>query len=320
MKHVEPKKLVVTNLNEVRQKQIWAVLKESGQEDKVPSIVDRIKKFNKKETNNNKYAYVLTFNGDMRATEAEDFSKAVTIIMSSGEYCGEVFIKLTSGGGTVNGYGLLSSEIKRLRDANLKVTVLIDQVAASGGYLAACVADEVVAAPFSYIGSIGVVSSIPNINRLLKEKGVSVEEHTAGDKKRNITMMGETTDEDRNAHKKDLENIHAQFKSHVETYRKDISELSEEIRSEVFSGAYWTALHTVDNNYGLVDRLSTSEEFLAEKMKALNVLEISFEKKKEKKGIFAKVLGSLVSGATDEILEKVETRLYQTFMNGKGLN
>ena len=100
------KKLVVTNLNEVRQKQIWAVLKESGQEDKVPSIVDRTKKFNKKETHN-KYAYVLTFNGDMRATEAEDFSKAVTIIMSSGECCGEVFIKLMSGGGTVNGYGLL---------------------------------------------------------------------------------------------------------------------------------------------------------------------------------------------------------------------
>jgi ClpP class serine protease len=56
----------------------------------------------------------------------------------------------------------------------LRLTVCVDEVAASGGYLMACVADHIVASPFAMMGSIGVISTMPNFYERLKREGVEV--------------------------------------------------------------------------------------------------------------------------------------------------
>jgi ClpP class serine protease len=101
-------------------------------------------------------------------------------------------VRLESPGGVVHGYGLAASQLQRLREKQIPLTVAVDKVAASGGYMMACVADKIVAAPFSIIGSIGVVAQIPNFNRFLKNKEIDIELHTAGQYKRTLTLLGKT--------------------------------------------------------------------------------------------------------------------------------
>ena len=128
-------------------------------------------------------------------------------------------VRLESGGGLVHGYGLAAAQLVRLKDAGLTLTVCVDKVAASGGYMMACVADKVVAAPFAVIGSIGVVSQLPNFHKWLKNHDVDYEMFTAGDYKRTVTVFGENDAEDRAKYQEELEQTHALFKHFVNTYR-----------------------------------------------------------------------------------------------------
>lgn len=235
--------------------------------------------------------FLLTFNGDLHAKEADMLGEAINAILAVKEDNDEVVIKMNSGGGVVNGYGLVAAEMERIKAAGIKLTVCVDLVAASGGYMAACVADTIVAAPYAYIGSLGVVASIPNFFELLDKHGVKYIQETAGDCKRNVTMFGEATDEQRNRLKSNLEDIHQAFINHVCAHR-NIEDDSYDPNS-VFSGEHWTAQQTVEDDLNLVDEISTSNDFLITKNKDFQIIEVQFKEVNKKKGIVSKFLSSV---------------------------
>ena len=219
-----------------------------------------------------KRLFVIDFNGSMDAHEVDQLKREVNAIIAVAEPGEEVLVRLESGGGVVHGYVLGAAQLQRLKDAKLKLTVSVDKVAASGGYLMACVADKLYAAPFAIIGSIGVLAQLPNFHRWLQKHEVDFEQVTAGEYKRTLTMFGENTDAGRDKFKQDLEKIHQQFKAHVQQYRPNI-----EIE-KVATGEYWTAQEAIE--YGLVDSLVTSDAWLLEQSKTHDVFLIRYAPKK----------------------------------------
>ncbi|XNM54323.1 protease SohB [Escherichia coli] len=137
------------------------------------------------------------FKGSMDAHEVNSLREEITAVLAAFKPQDQVVLRLESPGGMVHGYGLAASQLQRLRDKNIPLTVTVDKVAASGGYMMACVADKIVSAPFAIVGSIGVVAQMPNFNRFLKSKDIDIELHTAGQYKRTLTLLGENTEEGR---------------------------------------------------------------------------------------------------------------------------
>ncbi|MEL7024065.1 MAG: protease SohB [Pseudomonadota bacterium] len=198
--------------------------------------------------------FVVDFKGDIRAQGVASLREEVSAVLSVASESDAVVVRLENPGGTVPDHGLGAAQLARLRDADLDLTVVVDRVAASGGYLMACVADRIVAAPFAIIGSIGVIAQLPNFRRLLKDKGVDVEQVTAGKYKRTVTMFGENTDEDRAKLKEELEAIHRQFKDVVQRYRPGLD------LEKVATGEYWHGTEALE--LGLIDKVQTSDELL----------------------------------------------------------
>ena len=186
------------------------------------------KKKNKKTKEDHPTLYVIDFQGDIKASQVEQLREEVTAILCTAKPGDEVLVRLDSPGGVVNSYGLAASQLQRIRDKNIPLTVSIDKMAASGGYLMACVANKIIAAPFAIIGSIGVVAQIPNFHRWLKKHDVDVELLTAGEFKRTLTLFGENTEKGREKAQDDIEKIHAAFRNFVASNREqlDIEEVS----------------------------------------------------------------------------------------------
>lgn len=201
--------------------------------------------------------YVIDFIGDIKASRAESLEQTITAILSVAKKTDEVLVRLESPGGLVSGYGLAASALQRLRDKGIYLSVCIDKVAASGGYLMACVANQIIAAPFAIIGSIGVVAQIPNFHRLLKKKDIDVEILTAGEYKRTLTMFGENTKEGKQKFQEDIEQVHHQFKDHILQFRTEID------IEQVSTGEHWLAREA--KGYHLVDKLQTSDDYITEK-------------------------------------------------------
>ena len=202
------------------------------------------------------HLFVLDFIGSVDAAEVDLLRNEITSLLSViNKEQDEILIRLNSGGGVVNGYGLVASQIDRIRKHGVKVTAAVDEVAASGGYMAACVADRIIAAPFAYIGSIGVVSAFPNFSNLLDRFGIQYKEYTAGESKRLISQYREISKKDEAEYKKELEETHESFINHVSKYRKF------ETRPEgVFTGKHWLASEALE--LGLVDEIMTSDEYI----------------------------------------------------------
>lgn len=198
--------------------------------------------------------FVVDFHGDIRASAVSNLREEVSAILQVAEPEDEVLLRLESAGGLVHSYGLAASQVRRLRDSGIKLTAAVDKLAASGGYLMACVADRIVAAPFAIIGSIGVVGQLPNFNRLLKEKHVDYEMHTAGDHKRTLTMFGENTDEGRAKFREELEATHGLFKRFVADNRAELD------IDRVATGEHWYGTHALELK--LVDEIKTSDDLL----------------------------------------------------------
>lgn len=211
--------------------------------------------------------YLIDFKGDMKATQVEQLREEVSSILTVAKADDEVVIRIESPGGSVNGYGLAAAQLQRLRDKNIPLTACIDKVAASGGYLMACVANKIIAAPFSIIGSIGVVAQIPNFHRWLKKKDVDVELLTAGEYKRTLTLFGENTDKDREKFQEDLEKIHTAFRQYVLSNRSQLN------IDEVSTGEHWLATDAF--KLRLVDILQTSDEYLISKMAQYKAFKVS---------------------------------------------
>jgi len=214
--------------------------------------------------------FVLEFKGDLFATAVKNLREEVTAVTAVAGKDDEVVVRLDSPGGAVPHYGLAAAQLVRLREKGLRVTACIDRIAASGGYMMACVANEIVAAPFAIIGSIGVVAQIPNLHRLLKKHDVDFQEMTAGEFKRTISVFGEITEKGRRKLQEELEDTHALFKEFVKAHRPklDIDRLA--------TGEHWLARRGLE--LGLVDQVRTSDEYLVSRAADANLYQVSLER------------------------------------------
>ncbi|MDP3235413.1 MAG: protease SohB [Myxococcales bacterium] len=237
--------------------------------------------------------YVVDFDGDVLATATGGLREEVTAIVGVAKPEDEVVVRLESGGGAVPHYGLAAAQLARLKDKQVKVTVCIDRVAASGGYMMACVADSVVAAPFSIIGSIGVVAQIPNVHKLLKRHDVEVQEMTAGEFKRTVTLFGEVTEKGKAKLQQQLEETHVLFKNFVKQHRAGLDV------DKVATGEYW--LGTRAKELGLVDALHTSDDYLLGRAKDANVFRVQFHP--------ANAWRERLMGGAAELVERVMLRV-----------
>jgi len=216
-----------------------------------------------------KRLFIIDFDGDMKASEVASLREEITAIIAIAGKNDEVLIRLESPGGMVHSYGLAASQLKRLRDHDIKIIVAVDKVAASGGYMMACVGHEIIAAPFAIIGSIGVIAQIPNFNKLLHKFDVDYEQHTAGEYKRTLTIFGENTDKAREKFKEELEETHQLFKSFITDNRPDL-----DIES-VATGEHWYGTQALEK--GLIDGISTSDDLILNAVKDSEVFEVSYE-------------------------------------------
>lgn len=257
-------KLEITSLNtmyEETQIQMFQEIKNKKQ-----------KKRKKTKKNEKPSLYVLDFCGDIKASQVNGFRDAITAILSIVEKKDEVVLRLESPGGAVNAYGLATSQLQRIRNQNIPLTVCIDKIAASGGYLMACVANQIIAAPFAIIGSIGVVAQLPNFHRWLKKHNIDIELLTAGEYKRTLTLLAENTETGRKKFKEDLEKIHLAFKEYVLSNRPQLD------IEEVSKGEHWLAKDAFDLK--LVDSLKTSDEHLVDQMDDFNVYSVAIHTNK----------------------------------------
>ncbi len=239
------------------------------------------------------HVYVLDFEGDLLATGVTSLREEITAIAAVARPDDEVVVRLESPGGAVPHYGLAAAQLTRLREKKVKLTVCVDRVAASGGYMMACVADRIVAAPFAIIGSIGVVAQVPNVHRFLKKHDVDFEELTAGEFKRTVSIFGEITEKGRQKFVEQLDETHNLFKDFVKSQRPSLDV------DKVATGEYWLAKRGLE--LGLVDALSTSDEYLLSRVEHANVYQVSFKPEQS----WRRRLG----GASAEIVERVVLRV-----------
>ncbi|MCW4153476.1 protease SohB [Halomonas sp. 18H] len=242
--------------------------------------------------------WVLTFKGDMKASATEHFAQEISALIEVAKPDDEVVICLESPGGLVHAYGLAAAQLDRLREAGLTTTVCVDKVAASGGYLMACTAHHIKAAPFAVVGSIGVVAQIPNIHRLLKRHDVDVELLTAGKYKRTLTLLGENTDEGREKFLEDLENTHQLFKRYVGERRPDMD------IDALATGEIWYGSEALDRK--LVDSVGTSEAYLMERIAKAHVYRVKLEPPKTVGRKFGLAMASGVENAVLKGLSMLE--------------
>jgi len=246
--------------------------------------------------------YVLDFDGDIKASDTDPLRRAISAVLSVAEPGkDEVVIRLESGGGLVHSYGLAAAQLDRIRNKGIHLTACVDKVAASGGYMMACVADRIVASPFAILGSIGVVAQLPNFHRLLKKNNVDFEVLTAGEHKRTMTIFGENTDKGRQKFLDDLEDTHDLFKDYVSERRPELD------IAAVATGDIWFGKRALEVK--LIDEIKTSDEYLIEACERADVVSVSFERKRtlpEKLGL-----------ATSAALEHTVWKVLSAFRNQK---
>ena len=228
--------------------------------------------------------FVLDFKGDLRASAAASLREEVSAVLRVAKPGEHVLLRLENSGGTVHEHGFAASQLTRLKQHGLKLAVAVDKVAASGGYLMACVADRLVAAPFAIVGSIGVLAQLPNFHRLLEEKGVDFEQIMAGRYKRTLTMFGKNTDEGREKLQQEVEDIHELFKSQIRAHRPQVD------LERVATGEHWYGIRALELK--LVDELKTSDDLLLEVAKDHDVYHIAYKRRRRWQ---ERVLGSAES-------------------------
>ena len=237
--------------------------------------------------------FVVDFKGSIDAKEVDSLREEISAILSVATKDDEVLVRLESGGGMVHGYGLASSQLDRIRQHEVPLTVAIDKVAASGGYMMACVADKILSAPFAIVGSIGVIAQIPNFNKLLKKSNIEFEQLTAGEYKRTLTMFGENTEKGREKFVEELEETHLLFKQFVSEHRPSLD------IAKVATGEHWFGLKAKE--LGLVDSIQTSDDYLHAQAKDKKVIAVKYALKK---GI-AEKFGKAASLSFENVISKL---------------
>lgn len=212
--------------------------------------------------------YVLNFVGDVHAAAVDTLRESITAILCVAKPEDEVLVTLESPGGLVHNYGLAASQLKRIRDRNIPLTVAVDLVAASGGYLMAAVANKIIAAPFAVVGSIGVLAQVPNIHRLLEKYDIDVEQHTAGEYKTTLTLMGKNTEKARQKFREELEETHLLFKEFVISQRPQLD------IEKIATGEHWYGSQALALN--LIDEIMTSDEYMLKKSEDSDIYQVNY--------------------------------------------
>ena len=253
----------------------------------------------KKQPEEKPRVFVLDFDGDIKASATESLRHEITALLTLATPADEVVLRLESGGGMVHSYGLASSQLARIRQAGIPLTICIDKVAASGGYMMACIGQKIISAPFAILGSIGVVAQLPNVNRLLKKHDIDFEVLTAGEYKRTLTVFGENTEKGREKFQEDLDITHELFKNFVSRYRPQLA------IDEVATGEIWLGVAALGRQ--LVDELKTSDEYLAERAKSAELYHLHYAERKS----LQERIGMAASGSVDRLLLSWWSRLTQ---------
>lgn len=243
-----------------------------------------------------KRLYVLGFDGDLKASATDNLREEISAVLTQVREGDEILVKVESPGGLVHGYGLAASQLQRIRDAEVPLTIAVDKVAASGGYMMACVANRIIAAPFAVLGSIGVLAQLPNFHKLLKKNDIDFELYTAGEYKRTLTMFGENTEKGREKFVEELEQTHDLFKEFVRANRPQLD------IDKVATGEVWYGQQAVEE--GLVDDLQTSDAFVQDHLKDWDVFDLRFVHKKN----WQEKLGFAAEGAVERSLLKLWQR------------
>ncbi|MFA2918193.1 protease SohB [Acinetobacter pittii] len=306
-----PAEIRVSHLNARVNEQRKKIAQTTASRLELLQLAQQLAKEAKIRRKNNQKIFVLDFKGDIQASAVENLREEITLILAIAKAGRDrIVVRLESPGGMVHGYGLAAAQLVRLRDAGFHLTICVDKVAASGGYMMACIANEIIAAPFAIVGSIGVVAQVPNFNRLLKEHNVDFELYTAGQYKRTVTMFGENTPEGKAKFEEELQQTHVLFKHFVEKYRPQLNV------DKVATGEHWYGEDALDLN--LVDKLQTSDEYLLALLPQHDVYVINTRKKAtlgEKLGLqAAQMADSLIPtviGKVMESLAKANTMLVQ---------
>ena len=228
-------------------------------------------KAQKEEENQKPCLFVLDFEGDIEASATDALREHINMILQVAGPGDRVMVRLESGGGLVYAYGLAAAQLHRLRAKEIPLTICVDKVAASGGYMMACLANEIIASPFAILGSVGVIGSLPNFHKLLKKHDIDYEEHTAGPYKRSLTMFGENTPEDRRQFEHELAITHELFKNHISAYRPQLDV------ETIATGETWYGSQAVANH--LIDRVGTSDDFILEHLDHYRVYLLTKEEK-----------------------------------------
>jgi serine protease SohB len=247
-------------------------------------------------------AFVIDFKGDLKASAVPSLREEVSAVLEVATEDDQIIVRLENYGGVVHEHGLAASQLVRIRDRGIPLTIAVDKVAASGGYLMACVASKIVAAPFAILGSIGVIAQLPNFNRLMDSHGIDFEQITAGKYKRNVTIFGKNTDEDRAKLKEELEDVHKLFKGAVSKYRPDLD------LDKIATGEHWYGTHAIE--LGLVDEIKTSDELLSELAKDVDLYRVAYKIKLPlQKRLMANVDGALEKADSVNWRRRFESRL-----------
>lgn len=242
---------------------------------------------------------MLDFDGDIKASATDSLRHEITALLSMATNSDEVLVRLESGGGLVSSYGLAASQLVRLRESGIPLTVCIDKVAASGGYMMACIGNKILSSPFAVLGSIGVVAQLPNLHRLLKKYDVDFEVLTSGEYKRTLTVFGENTDKGRDKFRQDLQVTHELFKNFVARYRPTLD------INKVATGEVWLGINALEIK--LVDELKTSDEYLVARAKDADLYHLQYINKRT----FRERVGMTVGASLDQFFLNWIGRLTQ---------
>ena len=290
------------NLSEEELKQ-QAKAEKKAEKQKAKKRKEKLKKGETLDDEKKSYVYVLDFHGDISASETTALREEISAILNVATPEDEVLLRLESPGGIVHDYGFAASQLSRLKQKGIKLTIAVDKVAASGGYMMACVADKIVSAPFAVIGSIGVVAQIPNVHRLLKKYDVDVDVMTAGEFKRTVTVLGENTEKGKQKFQQELEETHQLFKQFVSQNRPCVD------IDKIATGEHWFGQQAIDLK--LVDEISTSDDLILEKMKENHVVSVKYRLKKS----LIKKLGNQAEESAVNIVHRYTTKRANDFIH-----
>ena len=276
-----------------------ATVEESEKKIERKKIKKEFKNKNAFNPKSKRKVYVVNFEGNIAASAVDNLREEITAILSVANKKDEIVVRLESSGGMVHSYGLASSQLDRIKKAKLKLTICVDKVAASGGYMMACVGDKIIAAPFAIVGSIGVVAQMPNFNKLLKKHDIDFELLTAGEHKRTLTLFGKNTDKGREKFIEELNETHELFKEYVSKRRPNVD------INKIASGEIWFGSRAKE--LSLVDEISTSDEYICSCFNSAKVFEIKFVRKQK--------LLQRVGGSVEASITRIAEKLWSRFTN-----